>query len=221
MEYLNGLLQEREMCVKEFFFLSAVSVCVVLLFPSTRWSCDSIAPRDSLPTESQDRNGSLLLISMQGDKSGVAAEPHLIRTTTLTPRWSRTDDGWSTATGRFVYSPKVKVLYAKTMSIHSFIQSSMAIPCYKGTEEKYKNLREQESKKAEDRKCFLHSQTKNSIFFRNSHSLTFIRCRVFCWAQMHRLNADRGRREGKRHGRDRKRRKWRGRGVKRGERRDG
>lgn len=40
---------------------------------------------------------------------------------------------------------------------------------------------------------FLHSQTKHSIYFLNSHSLTFIRCRVVCRAQMHRLNAERWR----------------------------
>lgn len=43
-----------------FFHSSVVSVCVVPPFLSTRGSSDSIAPRDSLPTGSQDMKGSLL-----------------------------------------------------------------------------------------------------------------------------------------------------------------
>lgn len=59
------------MCVKEFFvfFYSPVVYVWFLLFPSTRGSSDSIAPRDSLPTGSQEMKGSLLRPhgpSMQG-----------------------------------------------------------------------------------------------------------------------------------------------------------
>lgn len=64
MEYLKDCRREEKMCVKESFLY-----VWFLLYTSTRGSSDSIAPRDSLPTGSQDMKGSLLRYrgpSMQG-----------------------------------------------------------------------------------------------------------------------------------------------------------
>lgn len=73
------------MCVKEFFFFFFIlsSCCVwFLLFPSTRGSSDSIAPRDSLPYwEWRDERfppPSARSVHA-GDESGVRAEPRLIQ----------------------------------------------------------------------------------------------------------------------------------------------
>lgn len=52
--------------------------------------------------------------------------------------------------------------------------------------------KERRQKISTDRKMFYALASYAQHFFLNSHSLTFIRCRVVCRAQMHRLNAERG-----------------------------
>lgn len=157
-------------------------------FPPTRGSSDSIAPRNSLPTGSQKMKGSLFHFSQSihaAGKSSVRVVPPLIRMIRPSTRSCRTD-GRSRVKDRraIIWSQKSRSFMQKTHSnhphfcvrtqipsIHSLVHSPMVIPCYMDTREKKIYIKTQESEKerrqkiSADRKCFLHAQTKNSIYF--------------------------------------------------------
>lgn len=140
------------------FFSTPLVLCV---FPSTRGSSDSIAPRDSLPPGIQEMKGSLIPFYMvQFMQRGGRRVSQVLRAELLLNQESSDCPHCDPelrdqkSTGRFVHSPKVKVLYAKRhsnpacfcvcaqiLSIHSFIHAfihscthpSMFIPSYMDT----------------------------------------------------------------------------------------
>lgn len=185
--------RKRDVCEGVSFVTLLLSYVWLFLLSPTRGGSDSIAPRDSLPVQRWKDPSSLHTSIHAGDKSGVRAEPLLIQTFSDCPHADPELKGGkgSNTSGRFVHSPKVKVLYAKKntfkpclfLCLCTSTHSSMFTPWILKGKSIKNTWNKREREKAEDRKMFFlfcKAQTKHSIYFLNSHSLTFIRCRVAC-----------------------------------------